>query len=302
MNQLLALGETLWDVFPDGPRFGGAPANYAMAVARLADGQCQIALATAVGNDLLGDQAIDYLRSAGVSDAFIARSEQSTTGQVIVSLDSKGHPSYRFAPSPAWDHIPWSEKLAAYAAHAQVITFGTLAQREPPSRSTIQRVLRENSGTATIRLLDMNLRTPYWDETIILQSLDQATVLKLNDEELPDVTRAVGLSGSDESILQGLFTRYPLELIALTRGSRGSLLVERSGRRSELPGRSLQVVDTVGAGDAFTAALSLGLVYRLPLNRLHAWAAVVAEYVCTQAGATPEIPDSLTLSEVLSQP
>lgn len=301
MVQILAIGEVLWDVFPDGPRFGGAPANFACACARLGGNAVRVALAGAVGRDELGVAAEEQLHRAGVEAQFLARIDRPT-GQVFVEFDTDGQPQYRFMDHPAWDDIPWTAELSSYAMTADVIYFGTLAQRAESSRQTVHRLLKDAVRSGQLRVLDLNLRSPYWTDDIIRQSLPLANVLKVNDEELPILAAALSLQGFEGDILTRVIEQYSLHLIALTRGSEGSILLSRSGERSERAGVRVDVADTVGAGDAFTAALMLGMIHRLPLDRLHRWAGEVAEYVCTRPGGTPEFPDNLKLNRVMNKP
>lgn len=303
--RILALGEVLWDVFADGPRFGGAPANFACACAGLGRERVQVALATAVGRDELGNAAIQRLGEAGVLTTLVWVADDSVaghpTGEVHVILDAQGLPRYRFVEDPAWDFIPWGNDLGDFGVQADLICFGTLAQRNSVSRQTIQRVLTDaaREKPAQLRIVDINLRSPFWDEEIIRQSFTFANILKLNDEELPIVARILGLDGSEEVVLAELLRRYRFRLIALTRGSRGSSLITSAGERDDRPGVPIDVIDTVGAGDAFTAVIALGLLHGLPLDRLHPWASKVAAFVCTQAGGTPRYPPHLGLAEVL---
>ena len=298
-KQILALGEVLWDVFPDGPHFGGAPANFACCVAELGQTQASVAMASAVGHDPLGQLACKTLALHGVDHALVVACN-SPTGQVDVNLDSSGKPSYHFIEHPAWDTLTWSDRLATASHQADLVCFGTLAQRSQTSRSTIRQAIATTRPNC-LRILDINLRAPFWDNAVILESLPLASVLKLNDEELPILAALLNLEGTEEELVQGLLHRFPLRLVALTRGAHGSLLISDTGTRSEVSGLKVNVVDTVGAGDAFTAALGLGLLYDLPLNRLNAWANEVAAYVCTQTGGTPTFPTYLHLSKVLAQ-
>jgi fructokinase len=148
-----------------------------------------------------------------------------------------------------------------------------------------------------LRILDINLRSPYWDREVIADSLALANVLKLNEEELPRVAGAVGLSGPEDDILRGLVSEYALRLVALTRGANGSVLLTATGERSESPGARVEVADTVGAGDAFTAVLALGLTHGLSLDTTHRWATAVAAFVCTKPGGTPTFPPELRLPD-----
>lgn len=296
---VVGLGEVLWDVFPDGPRFGGAPANFVCSAARLGHGQFEVVMASAVGDDELGRLAFAALNEHQVNSAVVAQLNYPT-GQVDVTLDEHGHASYEFAANTAWDHLPWTPELEALANRTDVVCFGTLAQRSDPSQKTIRRFVA-SVPSSCLRLLDINLRSPFWNPDVILQSLTMASALKLNNSELLVVAGLLQLRGSDEAILAQLMERYPLKIIALTRGANGSLLLQDSGECSDLAGQSVQVVDTVGAGDVFTAALALGFLHDHPLETIHRWASDVAAFVCTQAGATPSLPGSLCLPQITHQ-
>jgi fructokinase len=288
---ILALGEVLWDIFPDGPLFGGAPANFACACAGLGMPYARALLASAVGNDKLGDEARQRLVQHGVDVSHVATSPH-LTGQVLINLDPAGRASYRFLESTAWDHVPLTPALLDAAKKADGIHFGTLGQRADVSRATI-RSLVEATTPQCLRILDINLRAPHWSKEVVLESLALANVLKLNDEELPALASVLGLSGTENEILATLQARYQLRLVALTRGENGSMLLGPRGERNEQPSAKVKVVDTVGAGDAFTAAVALGLSHGHKLDRIHPWASEVAGFVCTQPGATPGFPAHL---------
>jgi len=292
-NQIVGLGEILWDVFPDGARFGGAPANFACSAAGLAAGSARVGMAGAVGRDDLGQRALAGLTSRGVAVTAVAVLPQPT-GRVDVTVDLAGHASYVFAPDCAWDNVPWSDSLERLAAETSAVCFGTLSSRGSVSLATIRRFVAAVPSPA-LRILDINLRPPFWSSDIVRDSLPLANVVKCNDDELPVVAEILGLTGSPESILRQLVDRHALRLAALTRGAKGSLLVTADGAASDLPGTPVEVIDTVGAGDAFTAAVTLGLLAGWPLSKLHAHAERVAAYVCTQPGGTPPIPADLRI-------
>lgn len=292
---IVGLGEVLWDVFPDGPRFGGAPTNFVCSAAGLGRGQFEVVMASAVGHDELGQLALAALNDHQVNIAAVARVNHPT-GQVDVTLDEHGHASYEFASDAAWDHLHWTRGLEELANRTNVVCFGTLAQRSDDSQRTIRRFVA-STPPSCLRLLDINLRLPFWNQEVILQSLALASALKLNDSELPVIASLFQLQGSDEAMLEQILKRYSLKVIALTRGANGSLLLRDSGERSDLAGQLVNVVDTVGAGDAFTAALALGVLRGLPLDDTNRWASDVAAFVCTQAGATPRLPASLCLPQ-----
>ena len=292
-NQIVGLGEILWDVFPDGARFGGAPANFACSAAGLAAGSARVGMAGAVGRDDLGQRALAGLTSRGVAVTAVAVLPQPT-GRVDVTVDLAGHASYVFAPDCAWDNVPWSDSLERLAAETSAVCFGTLSSRGATALATIRRFVAAVPSPA-LRILDINLRPPFWSSDIVRDSLPLANVVKCNDDELPVVAEILGLTGSPESILRQLVDRHALRLAALTRGAKGSLLVTADGAASDLPGTPVEVIDTVGAGDAFTAAVTLGLLAGWPLSKLHAHAERVAAYVCTQPGGTPPIPADLRI-------
>jgi fructokinase len=191
----------------------------------------------------------------------------------------------------AWDFIPSSPALLDFAWRADCICFGTLAQRSPQTRRTIADVLAASRPQA-LRIFDINLRQRYYDRKTIVASLDSASALKINDEELPVLCDLLSLPHSPADVL-GRFAQ--LRLIALTRGSHGSLLVGRGGS-CDHPGYPIdaaQRADTVGAGDAFTAALAVGLLRGQSLAAISERANRLAAFVCTRPGATPVIPADL---------
>lgn len=287
-SAIVGLGEVLWDVFPTGARFGGAPANFACHIAALGG---QAAMVSAVGHDDLGRQAIATLEQHKVDAQHVATTEQPTA-QVLVKLGPQGHASYEFPTATAWDHLAWSEPLQRLAANTKAVCFGTLAQRNEPSRTTIRRFLRSTPHNC-LRILDVNLRAPYWDETVVLESLALANVLKLNDDELAILSDKLAIGGDQRQRLQQILERFSLQLVALTLGASGAVLLDRSNQYSHLPGVETTVRDTVGAGDSFTATLVIGMLQGLPLDVINAWAGRVAAYVCSQPGATPLLPENL---------
>jgi fructokinase len=296
---IVGLGEVLWDVFPDGPRFGGAPANFACSAAGLGQHQFDVAMASAVGHDELGQRALGELRNHQVNVSAVARVNYPT-GQVHVTPDHEGHASYQFALNTAWDHLLWSNGLEQLARRADVVCFGTLGQRSDLSRQTIRRFLASTRPTC-LRLLDVNLRSPFWDDEVVLESLRLANAFKLNDTELPIIASVLELQGNDEDVLQQIIVRCSLKFAALTRGANGSFLLRATGERSDLAGQTITVVDTVGAGDSFTAAVAVGVLSGMTLDAINRWASDVAAFVCTRPGATPRLPESLCVRQDVFQ-
>ncbi|XZE33993.1 PfkB family carbohydrate kinase [Pirellulaceae bacterium SH501] len=291
--QIVGLGEVLWDVFPDGPRFGGAPANFASTCKQLARDRADAHVFSAVGMDSLGEAALHELSKLAVRTDLIQRNERET-GQVIVELDPQGRASYRFIEKPAWDEIRWFDAALEKAQQANAVCFGTLAQRSPISQNSIERFLDE-CPSESLKVLDLNLRAPYYTRDCILESMARANALKLNDEELPVVAELLGESGTDRELLHKLRDRFGFRFIALTKGERGSVIL--ADRWLERTSNSIVVKDTVGAGDAFTAALVLGVLAHQPWESIQAWATDVAAYVASQSGATPPLPNELCLPQ-----
>lgn len=281
---IVGIGETLWDVFPEQECFGGAPANFCCAAAEMANKSADIAIITAVGDDEHGRRARAEFERHGVTTLAV-QTNDLPTGRVYVTLDEVGRPEYRFETPSAWDALVWTDALEALAARANVVCFGTLGQRAEASRGVIEKFLKSLREDAII-LLDINLRPPYVSQEVIDSSLAFAHVLKLNDDELATLTADLGLKGSLQQQLAALVERFQYKLIALTMGAKGSVLYS-PGTLHELPNEPVDVVDTVGAGDAFAAAMALGLVHNEPLPLIHEYAGRAARYVCTQAGATP---------------
>jgi len=284
---VVGLGEALWDVFPDAAHFGGAPANFACHASALG---AEAWMVSAVGRDRLGDDAVASLSGKGVHTLLVQR-DIRPTGTVTVKLDAAGKADYAFAADPAWDHIAWSESLALLAKKCSAVCFGSLAQRAPESRATIRRFLQACSPDC-LRVFDVNLRQDFFSKEVIEASLGLTDVLKLNDEEVKVLADMLGLPADEEAFVAQIAARHGLSTVALTRGARGSLIWHQ-GRFDEREAPTIAVVDTVGAGDAFTAALVTGLLREEDLGLVHRRASDIAAYVCTQPGATPELPPEL---------
>lgn len=290
---VLGIGEILWDVMPDGKYLGGAPANFAFHSAQLgADAH----IVSAIGDDPLGGEIQAQLAELDVPTDLIAVLPNRPTGTVTVELDDAGLPSYTIHENVAWDAIPMTDAIRAAAERADAVCFGSLAQRSEISRATIREILAATPAEC-LRVFDINLRQHYFDRATLEEGLQAANVLKLNDEELPVL---VGLLENDEplpananfnleNVLLGLVAYFDLKMVALTRGARGAILVTPDSW-NESPGKKVDVVDTVGAGDAMTAAITMGLLREESPASIVRWASDLAAYVCTQAGATPKHP------------
>jgi fructokinase len=284
---LLSFGEVLWDLFYDGPRFGGAPANFACHAALLGG---NVSMLSAVGEDAKGERALDFLRGFRIDTSLIQRTPLAPTGEVHVGFDAEGNHAFTIAESSAWDHIEWPDALSSRLNQINAVYFGTLGQRHPTSRGTLRRLLELAKTRELHRILDINLRSPFFDDALILDSVACASVLKLSHEELPTVAQACGIPHEDDAqqTLQALLGAHSLDLIAMTRGADGAMLVSPT-ETLEHPGFPTEVIDTVGAGDAFTAALAVGLLRGSPLEHILHIACKTASEVCSQQGAIPDL-------------
>lgn len=287
---VVGIGEVLWDMLPEGKKVGGAPANFAYHVSQF--GVPSMAI-SAIGHDELGEELLEHLNERGV--AYHLDVVDYPTGRVHVSLDEDGVPQYEIRRHVAWDNIPYSEELHDLALRTRAVCFGSLAQRDEVSRATINTFLDSipKDGDELI-VFDINLRQDFFTKAILEQSMEKCNILKINDEELVIVGRMFELPGEDLSNkARLLLERYGLKAVILTCGVNGSYVFTHEGE-SFLPTPHVEVADTVGAGDSFTAAFIASLLRGKSIGDAHKKAVEVSAYVCTQAGAMPVLPAALT--------
>lgn len=291
MQPILAvgLGEILWDVLPQTRLMGGAPANFAYHVNVLGGVGVPV---SRVGDDNLGREVLSLLVCLGLNIDAVTLDPDHPTGTVDVRVDEHGVAAYVFPDDVAWDFLTLDEASLTLASNADAVCFGTLAQRAGISRHAIHRFLAE--ATKALKVFDINLRQDFYSPELIAESLDAADMLKINDMELGVMTRLFDLPRGERPALRALMERHGLDLAVLTRGAEGSLLLSPDAV-SDLPGNPVEVADTIGAGDAFTAALVLGCLKGWPLDQINRYAARVAEYVCGQSGGMPEMPRELVI-------
>jgi fructokinase len=286
---VIGVGEVLWDLLLTGPQLGGAPANFAYHAHALG---AQAQVITRVGKDDYGREIIRRFHEMGLPETGVQVDETAPTGTAKVELSGDGLAHFTIQENVAWDHIAVTTEANVAASEAHAICCGSLAQRSEPSRNTIQRLVAAAPADA-LRVFDINLRQQFYSRDVIEQSLQRANVLKLNDDELPTLAAMFNLTGGAEDHIERLAQMFGLRLVALTRGANGSLLYQKNNdevRWSDCSSRPVKVVDTVGAGDSFTAALVLGLLRKMDLDEINAIANEVARYVCSQPGATPALP------------
>lgn len=290
---VIGVGEVLWDLLLTGPQLGGAPANFAYHAHALG---AQAQVITRVGKDDYGREIIRRFHEMGLPETTVQIDDTVPTGTAKVALSGDGLAHFTIQENVAWDHIAVTREALVAASEAHAICFGSLAQRSEPSRNTIQQLVAKTPADA-LRVFDINLRQQFYSRGLIEQSLQLANVLKLNDDELPTLAEMFGLTGLPEHQIkhqiEWLSHKFSLRLVALTRGANGSLLYQKDNnevRWSDCPSRPVKVVDTVGAGDSFTAAMVFGLLRKMDLNEINTIANEVARYVCSQPGATPALP------------
>jgi len=287
-SKVAGIGELLWDVLPNGKQLGGAPCNFAFHALQSGFESYVI---SAIGQDKDGDEIVRVLDTLGLNTSFVQTKPGYQTGTVTVKLDKAGIPNYAINENVAWDYIEQNVKLKAFAEEVDAICFGSLAQRSKVSMVTIWSFL-ENTRTDCLKVFDINLRQSFYTRETILNSLEFANVLKLNDDELSVLASFIGYEGDEESVIRKLLKEFDLKLIALTKGTKGSILLTYDEiSYSEV--HKVEVEDTVGAGDSFTAFLMAGILNNLDLKKIHRAATDVASYVCTQPGATPKLPEEL---------
>lgn len=293
---IVGLGEALIDILPDAQHTGGAPLNVAVHAHQLGKHQTgQGLLVTRVGQDPLGQQIIDHLTSRQMDTTYIQSDPDLSTGRVYVNINSQGQPEYDILENVAWDVIQYDSSLDELARRCDAVCFGTLAQRHPQSRQSIYRFLAE--ARHAVKLLDVNLRGQYYDAAILRRSCEQATVVKLNQEELPVVCRELGMDAQadEQAACRSLLHAFDLKMIVLTRGKLGTLLImpQNSYEGQPVSYPAAEQADSVGAGDACTAAILVGLALRQTPEKLVNLANHAGAFVASQPGATPVFPKEI---------
>ena len=290
MNDVIVgMGEVLWDMLPEGKKIGGAPANFAYHVSQYGfDGY----VVSAVGDDKLGNEILESFNNRRLN--YLIQRVPYQTGTVQIELDEAGIPCYEIKENVAWDNIPFTVDLEKLAKKTRAVCFGSLAQRNTVSRETINRFLDVMSDAAgQYRVFDVNLRQGFYDKEILCNSMKRCNILKINDEELIGVSRMFEYPGIDlEDKCRALLSEYGLEILILTCGVNGSYVFTRENV-SFVNTPKIEVADTVGAGDSFTATFISAILKGKSIREAHELAVEVSAYVCTQNGAMPELPISI---------
>jgi fructokinase len=295
-KKIVGLGEVLWDVFPDRSCLGGAPTNFAYITSVMGDAGI---VASRVGEDSLGADALRRMNELGLDISAVQKDAAHRTGTVDVELDARGQARFEIAHPVAWDFLEWTPAWQLLAKQSDAVCFGSLAQRSEQSRVTIQRFLSATRPEA-IKVFDVNLRQSFYSLDVLAESMNLTDIVKLNEEELPKIMNLLGVPHREErSSASYLLRTYNLKLVCITRGGRGSLLVH-ADQVHEHPGFRVKVADTVGSGDAFTAALVHEYLAGAPLDRMSEVANRVGAWVTSEVGATP-VPKHGSLAGSLAE-
>ena len=283
---VIGLGELLWDVFAAGRRPGGAPANVAFQAAQLG---LHGVVASRVGADADGDELVAYLADRGVDASHVQREPAggAPTGTVTVHETPDG-PDYTIHTDVAWDRLAADDALAGALSNAAAVCFGSLAQRTPAARRAVQSLLARR-GDGCVAVFDVNLRQQFFDADVLRESCERADVLKLNDAEVPVVGGLLGLPATVGEFADAAVDALGLRLCCVTRGPDGCRVAAAGGVSEDVSSAPVDVADTVGAGDAFTAGLIYGLVHDWPTRRCAAFANRVGGLVASRSGGMPDL-------------
>lgn len=284
---VVGIGEALWDILPSGRHLGGAPLNFAYVSSLLGE---HALICSRVGDDALGKAIRDELIARHLDTKGLQIDPDLPTGTVQVSLKD-GQPEYEIRHPAAWDALELTAQWLDIAAQSDAICFGTLAQRSAKSRETVLKVL-ENASKSCLKVFDINLRRPFYSRQVIESALQFATILKLNDAELAEIAAMFGVKARDQrEQMQALLRQFALKCVFVTRGERGATAVNDANESAEHPGFAVEVRDTIGAGDAFTAAavhaLLAGKDLKTTLTVANRW----ASWVASQPGGMPKMSE-----------
>ena len=290
-KKVLGLGELLWDVFEDSRKPGGAPANVAFQLNQL--GLAGI-IASRVGADPLGEEITRFLSGMGLSTDFIQTDAGHPTGTVTVQLDATGTPSYTIHENVAWDFLELTPELEALLPTLSAVCFGTLAQRGKTTRETIQKIL-DRVPDDCLKVYDVNLRQDFFSRELLETSLQKSNVGKMNDGEMEVLKPVFGLPQdlAPVDFALNLCEKYGLAEVCITRAEKGCLLVRNDGQTADVPGKIVQVADTVGSGDSFSAALIYTMLRGSDIQTQAEFANEVGTLVATRSGGMPPLQEEL---------
>lgn len=279
-HNIVGIGEIVWDMLPAGKQLGGAPVNFAFYAQELG---AQSIIVSAVGHDALGDEILERVTGYGMDISAIQRNTYPTS-TVDITLTGDGIPTYVICEQVAWDYIDHSPAIDQIIAQADAVCWGSLAQRNGVSGKNMQDIIAL-APAGCLKVFDINIRLNYFSEEVVRKSIEQADILKLNEDELPKVADLFGLKGDDLKIIRQLIEQFQLTFVVYTKGAECSIVVGKDGQISHIDTPKVEVADTVGAGDAFTATFVTMLLQGAPMEECHRRAVEISAFVCTQNGA-----------------
>ncbi|GAA4442511.1 carbohydrate kinase [Pontibacter saemangeumensis] len=279
--QIICFGEVLWDILPSGKMPGGAPMNVAI---HLSYNNFSPLVISRVGSDDLGKELLSFLREKNLSTEWIQVGETHLTGVVKANISDKNEVTYKIVEPVAWDYIQFDAQVADLVAASDVFIYGSLAARNPTTRQTLLRYLK----LARFKVLDVNLRPPYYNQERIQELLQYADVAKMNHQELEEISGWFGWAGDGKEQMEAVRQHFNLQLLIVTRGEKGAAVVSEAGYH-EHEGHRVEVEDTIGSGDAFLATFLKFYLHQEPVQKALARACLIGAYVATQKGATPRI-------------
>lgn len=280
-SRIICFGEVLWDMLPGGKKPGGAPMNVGIHLKKLG---LHPTIVSRIGNDAPGVELKKFLENKEMDTRFICIDEKLDTSEVLVHLDENRNATYEICEPVAWDNVRIEGDLIKLATDADLIIFGSLAQRNKTTRETLFNLLENSKAT---RLLDVNLRPPFDKPEIVEQLLHVADFAKLNDDELVKIAGWHNKSGDEKELIEWMAVFYECPIICVTRGSNGAILYIED-EFHEHSGFKVQATDTVGAGDSFLAALIAGLSKKQPPQKALEFACGLGAFVASQHGAVPD--------------
>lgn len=287
MKSILAFGDMLWDLFPSGEKLGGAAANFSCHSARLG---AKVYTVSGIGCDDRGKRALNKLKNHGVCTDLVQLIPEVETGYVSVNFDPSGQPKFTIGPNAAWENWKWNQEIERKVSQADALYFDTLGQRGEYARSGTHKALEVASREGVLRVLDINLRPPFYDSVLIENSLNSCDLLKVSEEELGEVLRICCLTKPLDPIegADNLRKKYGISMVALTRGEQGAVFLSDQVTINQ-KGFPVEVVDTVGAGDSFIASLTVDLLNELPPETFLRRACKYSSQSCTHTGAIREL-------------
>ena len=286
--KVVAIGEIVWDMLPAGKQLGGAPLNFAFFAKELG---AEAYAVSAIGNDDLGDETFEAASATGVNLEHLQRNDLPTS-RVLITLDEAGIPQYEIVENVAWDAMECPEKSLELVRDASVICWGSLAQRSGKSRKSVLTMLAA-APEDCVKVFDINIRQHYYSREVIEASLAHADILKLNEDELPLVAQMLSVNGGEKEIVTSLIEGYSLKYLVYTHGADFSEVYAADGGYSRIATPKVEVADTVGAGDSFTAVFVTSLLQGRNLGTSHRLAVDISAFVCTQNGAINSLPESV---------